>query len=574
VSSSTPILAVADALDVLRAKYSEMLDDVARGERVLWIGAGVSRKQVPDVESLLSRVLTFLRDKIDLSATPDVHREALESIIRVHLPDELDDFLSNPTCWKVPPDLSSLVNVYSTILGTEVGLEAQDYLLWEAVDVRETYGNPGIAPGPEHWLIAFLVHEGVVQEAVTTNWDGLIEHAVRTSSIDEDPEKVSVLLSQESFRLGRARFKLYKAHGCAVLARADETYRQYLVAQTFDINTWRDNPIFTSMVDKLRELAKNRESLMLGTSFQDSNLLGRIASATQDLRWPWNPDDPSCVFAEPQITPIHREALKLVYRDDYFANRVEICDRSAAGMFSGALLGAATLHILLEKLSIGLAYAPSFATSGDVVSDLEGGIEAIKTMLAADAGDSVERVVELIRDGISPLVLRFFEPTTELAHTKYKAIYDQPVKAGVDAQFRHLGIPELSVALGLLGVGLLRDYWTLSLGTGGAIASGVFEVTSRVGGSPPWRLVITRDWAETDAMKATDMWITDPGHLLVVQALGDRPRAVTRGPAGGLGSGRRRPSPESRRVTWLSDLESHSGDTDELAATFRAEVSA
>jgi len=475
--------------------------------------------------------------------------------------------------WSVPSDLSELTNSYSKILATEVGEEDQDYLLWKAVDVRETYGSPDIKPGPEHWLIAILVHEGALGEAVTTNWDGLIERAVRESSIEVEPEKVSVLMSKDSFRTGRAQFKLYKAHGCAVLARADATNRKFLVAQTFDINTWRDNPIFTSMVDKLRDLAKNRESLMLGTSVQDSNLLGRIASATQDLRWPWDPADPACLFAEPEITATQREVLKLVYRDDYPPNRAKICATSALGMFSGPLLAAAVLHVVLEKFKIGLDYAPSFAGSSAVVSDLQAGISRIERLLVEDAGHAQPRIVELLRAGISSLVQRYFEPTTELAHDQYKAVYDHSIRVGADARFRHLELPELSVVLGLLGLGLARDHWTLELGTGVTLDRGVMQLSSTlVGASRSSKVVITRGWAETNALKATDLWVSDPSDLLVIQAVGERPTVPTRGPGGGIGS-RRRFRAQTRRVSWLSQLEAFAGNTDQLIGAFRAEVS-
>lgn len=574
MSSSSTNVTVKDALAALRTGYPALLDDLARGDRVLWIGAGISRDQVPAVDGLLRKVLTFLRDKIDPVKADDVHRDALEGIVHEYLPDELHAFRRDPSAWAIPGDLSHLTTSYSSILATDVGIEDSDYLLWEAVDVRETYGAPGIEPGPEHWLIAFLVHEGVLAEAVTTNWDGLIERAVRDSSMEAVPESVSVLMSQESFRDGRAPFKLYKAHGCAVLAREDSANRKYLVAKSFDINTWRDNPIFTSLVDKLRELAKNRESLMVGTSVQDSNLLGRIASATQDLRWPWDPDDPACLFAEPEITRTHREVLKVVYRDDYTPNRAAIWTISATGMFSGPLLAAATLHILMEKFRIGISYAPSFTGSSKVMAALEGGVTRVEDLIADVAGDDREKLVDLFRGGISSLVQRFFEPTIDLVDSQYRAIHGQAVKGGADAGFRHLGLPQLSVAFGLLGLGLARSHWNLGLGTGGALPRGVLELTpSFATSSGPIRIVITRDWAETNALKSTDLWVSDLGDVLVLQALGERPTTVSRGPGGGLGSGRRVAS-RARRVTWMSSLEPFAGDADDLMDAFRAEVSA
>lgn len=574
-ASPPPIEDVTAALALLRSDYHELLDDVARGDRVLWIGAGVSREQVPEVEPLLRGVLVFLRDKIATGVAPDEHREALRAIVDEHLPSELDAFDKDPGAWAVPSDLKSLVTSYSKILATEVGTEDQDYLLWEGVDVRTAYGDPGISPGAQHRLIAVLALEGALTEAVTTNWDGLTEKAVRESSMDSAPPKVSVLMSQESFREERARFKLYKAHGCAVLAREDEKYRPYLVAQTFDIITWRDNPLFTSLVDKLRELAKNRESLMLGTSIQDANLLQRIAAATQDLVWPWNAMDPSCVFAEPKINATHKEVLKLLYRDDYVANRDEICNLSAAGMFSGALLAAATLHVVMEKFKLGLPLATKFAISAAVVSDLSLGIGEIENQIATEAGSSADLVVEKLTSGISCLVQRFFEPTRELLGQQYRPVHEQSVKAGADTQFRLLHIPELAVALALLGSGTSRGYWDVALGTGGGGAPRGLLLLSSMGAvaGRTLRVVITRDWSETDALKTTDLWATDSEDLLVVQVIGDRPPRTARGPAGGLGTGRRSATREVRRVTWMSELAVHAGETDAMLYAFQAEVS-
>jgi hypothetical protein len=567
-------MTVETALETLRTRYSALLEDIGRGERVLWIGAGVSRDQVPDVGQLLVKLLTHLRDKIVPGVDDDPHLSALQLIIGEHLPDELDDFSKEPRAWHVPTDLSNLSNSYSNILATEVGNEVQDYLLWEAVDVRQTYGSPDLIPGPEHWLIAFLVHEGLLTEAVTTNWDGLIERAVRESSTTPVPEKVSVLMTPESFRSGRAPFKLYKAHGCAVLARIDEGYRKFLVAQTFDINTWQANPIFTSLVDKLRELAKYRESLMVGTSVQDSNLMGRIATATQDLRWSWDRDDPACLFAEPGIGPTQREVLKLFYRDDYTASRAEICEISATGMFSGMLLAAAVVHVVIEKLRIGIAYATFFAGSSSVVTDLQAGVRRFEDLLVADAGDSTTKTVGLLRRGVSSLVQRYFEPDATLADDQYKPVYDEPVKVGVDAKFRHLGLPELSVSIALLGLGIARGHWMLELGTGGDIERGVLRLTqTHAHHGRVTNIVITRDFKETNALKSTDIWASAADDLLVIQANGERPTAATRGLGGGLGS-RRRPEDHAQRVTWLSQLHNFAATTDDLMDAFRAEVSA
>lgn len=179
---------IADALAHLRARSPTLLEDISAVDRVLWVGSGVSYGQVPGLEVLLRRVLEFLQERIDGTPVGADFREALEQIVRDHLPGELAAFQAEPTEWTIPTDLKGLVNSYSTILGTEVGEHPHDYLLWDAVNVRETYGAPSLEPGAQHRLIAYLVHEGLVEEIVTTNWDGLIERAVEESSGPGQPQ--------------------------------------------------------------------------------------------------------------------------------------------------------------------------------------------------------------------------------------------------------------------------------------------------------------------------------------------------------------------------------------------------
>ena len=571
MTSPSPIGTVASALASLRGAHPALLDDVSRGDRVLWVGSGVSRNQVPGLEPLLRKALTFLQTN-DTGAADDPHKRGLEGILGDYLPPELASYRRDPAGWSVPADLSDLVTSYSEILSVGIAGQEQDYLLWVAIDVRETYGSPAIEPGPEHWLISILIHEGVVSEIVTTNWDGLIERATKVSTGSGQPAALGIFMSNESFRTARGRCSLYKAHGCAVLAREDEVYRQYLVAQTADIAIWLSNPIYDGMVERLRALARTRKSLMLGLSVQDYNLMAQIAGASRDLPWNWDPNDPAYIFAEPAIQPSQRSVLQTVYREQYPPNRDAIASLSAAGMYSGLLLAALTLHVLIEKLRIGIDCAPVFAGSANVIESLCKGLERVESYLAEDAGGDIDRLVVLIRRGISSLVCRFFDPGTELVDDEYMPFYGNSLKAGVDEQFRQLDLPALSVAVGLLGLGYARNHWRLVIGTGGSLERGVIQLMSpHLPASSSPKVVITRDWRSTNALMATDLWATDPGELVVIQATGDQPAAMTRGVGGGIGSGRSRR--RSRRQIWLSDLEPHVGSADALLGAFRAEVS-
>ncbi|RHW25398.1 hypothetical protein D0Z08_19410 [Nocardioides immobilis] len=565
-----PIATVGEALASLRANHPSLLDDLNRGDRAFWVGSGVSFDQVPGLGELLHRVLEFLRANIDAAATDDMHRDALDRIIEEHLPSELATFRADPCAWPIPTDLSELETSYSEVLGTEVGDRPQDYLLWDAVDVRQTYGSPDINPGPDHQLIAFLIHEGVLTDIVTTNWDGLLEKAVEESAPAGNPPPLAVVMSSESFRTARGRCTLYKAHGCAVLAREDEANRQYLVAQTTDIAKWLNAAIYAPMVERLRTLARTRRSLMLGLSVQDYNLLSQIAGASEDLPWHWDPRDPAYLFAELVIKTSQRNVLQVAY-DNYTEHRVPICGNSATGMYSGLLLGASVVHVVTEKMRLGISYAPAFAGSAAVVDGLGAGVTRLETGIVEDASGNLGRLVELIRAGISSMTNRYFDPTSTLGDDEYAPFYGQPLGLGVDDHFKRSGLPELSVALGLLGLGVERHHWTMAVGTGTAVESGVIELTSGHLSRKPSKVVLTRDWTATNALTASDLWTSDPGDILVIQATGDHEIRYARGVSGGIGSGRT--AKHDRRQIWLTDLESHAGDIDALMDAFRAEVS-
>jgi hypothetical protein len=231
VAPPLPIGTIAEALASLRANHPGVLDGVSEGDRVLWVGSGVSKDQVPGLEPLLCKLLTFLQAK-DSGAIDDPHKQALEQILENYLPAELGPYQSDPVGWSVPADLNELVTSYSEILSVGVNNQETDYLLWCAVDVRDTYGSPAIEPGADHWLISFLILEGAVSDVVTTNWDGLIERALaRSVGAGPQPPALAIFMSNESFRTQRGRCSLHKAHGCAVLARQDEANRPYLVAK-------------------------------------------------------------------------------------------------------------------------------------------------------------------------------------------------------------------------------------------------------------------------------------------------------------------------------------------------------
>jgi hypothetical protein len=77
-------------------------------------------------------------------------------------------------------------------------------------------------------------------------------------------------------------------------------------------------------------------------------------------------------------------------------------------MFSGPLLGAGVLHVVIEKFMIGLDHAHAFAVSANVVEGLRAGLARLEAHIADEAQTDLDRLVELLRSGISALMRRYF----------------------------------------------------------------------------------------------------------------------------------------------------------------------
>ena len=568
--TSVPPTTVADALVLLQTEYADLLADMGGADRVLWVGSGVSRLQVPPVDELLRKVLQHLKDHMDPGDGTDPCLMTLDHIVKTYLPDEVTGFRADPDCWVVPANLTGLIPRYSEILG-EDDLLTDGYLLWDALNLCESYGSSALIPGPEHELLALLIHEGLVTSIVTTNWDALIEGATGDACEPGADSPLAVMMSNESFRTERGRTILYKAHGCAKAASEDEEAKQFIIARTSDIAKWPSMDIYKSMVETLTSLAKTRRSIMLGLSVQDYNLLQMLAGASVKQPWPWNGNNPAYVFAEPDVGAAQRNVLKVAYGENYSAASSEICERSASGMYSGLLLSAATLHLVIDKVRTGIEYAAAFVGSAPVLDALKHGVTQIETHIAASADDDPRMVVAALRDGISVMVGRFFQPSIELSGTEYAPFYDAPVRPGADNKFKRLRLPELCVALALMGLGTERGLWSLCLGTGSGLDKGVVLLRSATTPDMTARLVVTQDGVAASALKGTDLWTAGSQDLVLVHASGERADSSPRGTGGGIGS--RRTGKRSNREVWLSELVGAAGDADRLLEAFRTEVS-
>jgi hypothetical protein len=242
-----PRTTVEEVLACLEDEFAVFAEAFCRGEYVLWLGSGISRDVVPGVPVLLQRMLEFLRVNIN-DAHPDCRfKKALDEVLDVAgVPDAIRtsvDLSSPVTTWPALDDITNrLVDRYSSVLNVQVREEAADFLVWTGLDVPATYGDPVLEPDVEHFCVAILMLEGVVQSAPTTNWDGLVEAAMQQLVGDAD-RFLSVVVTADDFRASGHQAELVKFHGCAVRAAADEgKYRSRLIARTAQISGWTTKP--------------------------------------------------------------------------------------------------------------------------------------------------------------------------------------------------------------------------------------------------------------------------------------------------------------------------------------------
>src|SRR4051812_22324154 len=86
---------VVRALDVELRGFSEAF---ASGQYSLWVGSAISRDVVPDLKTLMTRVLEVLRDGIDESVVDCPFRVALEEVLQVAgVPDDVRETLNFDT---------------------------------------------------------------------------------------------------------------------------------------------------------------------------------------------------------------------------------------------------------------------------------------------------------------------------------------------------------------------------------------------------------------------------------------------------------------------------------------------
>ena len=351
--------------------------------------------------------------------------------------------------------------------------------------MRARYADPALRPDTEHLCIAaILALEGVASEIASANWDGLVERAVEFLHGDQ---ALVICVRDEDLRNAELLGNLYKFHGCAVRAATDEAeYRKRLIARQPQIDSYTADPTDPLMLTHLIDLIARKPTLMIGLSAQDSNIKNIFIQAKAKLRWEWPSDPPAYVFAEEELGFDQKSLLESVYRDFFNAEtRADILASALLKAFAKPLLVALVLYVLCAKIQTllekGLADMPPHEQQ-----TLAKGALAIRDAVADMVGPApTERLafVKRMMAETAHLLTAFHEGRVRAAgeHT-YCAITEFPIqRMQLQLGLANSGLPQLAIALALLGLGLHAGDWTLSAPNSANPAGGVLDIMARSG---------------------------------------------------------------------------------------------
>lgn len=474
-------ITVPETLALLDGQFASLATGVADDRYVLWLGSGISFGRVDGLRQVVAKVLEFLRVRIVPGDPACRFARALRAALAIAptTPEEdaRIDFTQPVASW---PDVNNIVvrlcSNYARLLDVNVQGEPDDFLLWEAVDLRATFADPAKPPDVEHLCLAILVLEGACTNLASANWDGLIEGAI--AAMTGGQPALSVCARPEDLRNPAPRGRLIKFHGCALLATHNEAvYRPFLVARQSQINGWAAWPESAAVRGRLVDLVSTKPTLMIGLSAQDANIQALFAQAAAQMAWRWPSDPPSFVFSANELGVDHQGLLQNVYRQDMRpGNRQQIVDEARIQAYAKPLLLALVLHLLCSKVRALVDLAPGALPVADRQS-LQDGVIALRDQLAAIVTpnplafinafiDQWGRSLHLIRNGSLTHAAGRYQPLT------VESVANIATNPGLPAS----GLRETAVAVGLIGCGVSRGEWQIDAPASNAVRDGMFRL--------------------------------------------------------------------------------------------------
>jgi hypothetical protein len=386
---SAETITVLETVVLLSEQFRSVAEAVADGSYTLWLGSGISYGRVASLKGIVLRVLTYLQNH---SAAEETSRDFTSALIEAIELAELSteqraqiDLGCPVSTWAdLDLILSRLVSRYSLLLDIRVPHHAPDLLLWEGVDVRETFASDSLEPDAEHLALAAMMIEGVLPRIISANWDPLLEIAVQRLT-GSTSGTLSVCVVPGDIQKPQLQSRLYKFHGCAALAKESPTvYRDYLVGAQSQITGWPHDPNHAAMRHQMISLAVSTPTLMIGLSAQDTDIQDLFVGAKSIMTWAWPSEPPAYAFAEDRLSTMQRNLLKAVYSSNYEEHAHEIEGRALVPAYAKQLLIALLLTTLAAK-ALALAVKVTSADSSSAAL-LASGLNTYRDRVAAAAG--------------------------------------------------------------------------------------------------------------------------------------------------------------------------------------------
>ena len=474
-------ISVKETLGLLDGAFLGVSQGVAEGGYALWLGSGISRDRVIGLDGVLAKLIEFLRSNTT-AAVDCAYRNALEKVLALATPSAEEkasiDFSQPAFDWPcLPTLLSRLWKQYADVLSVEVGKEKLDYLLWVGLDFANTFATQN--SDAEHLAIGMLALEGVITELATANWDGLLEAAIRELGYTDAFYRITV--TGEDLRGPAAAVKLYKFHGCALRAIAQEDkYRPLLVARSAQITGWMSNVTFKIVRDQLQALAQRSRTLMIGMSAQDKNIQDLFGQAGAQQGWKWNDPPAPIVFSAQELGADQKDVLNIAYGHDvYEQNRVEICEEACLKAYGKPLLLGLLLTVLTTKLQTLASDVNVPGLNPAAHDEIAAGIKHLRDCIATAGNADRLSLAKGIAAGLARSRHQLQNGSSPSGAPMYFPIDNEPPN-------RMKGMPrteatgqrEAAVALGLIGLGDKDNEWKASVDDPTDAHSGALRLTS------------------------------------------------------------------------------------------------
>ncbi|MEG3149240.1 SIR2 family protein [Sphingomonas sp. ZT3P38] len=561
-------ISIGETLALLDGDFAEFAAGVANDQYAMWLGSGISLAKFPGLEGVVQIVLEHLQAKVDPVDPQCVFRRSLDRILTlVNLTAEEwqeADYAKPVADWRDRERIcKGLTGAYAPMLDQHPEGTDPDYLIWTAIDVVGRYGDLAVTPGPEHLGLAALIAEGAASDTASANWDPLIERAAE-HLVGTAPGLLQVRVVPEDVKDSSARARLYKFHGCAVLAGIDwPLYRDKIVGRASQIHGWeKKNKVIAG---KLLDLAISKSTLMLGLSTQDTNIQTIFVGAQENLPAAFPTHPPAVVLSENTVGGHQLSLLQNFYQADYANKRQAIETSALLRSYGQSLLPALWLHVVCAKLE---AYAATAAPAlpGPHIDRLRAALRELRDGAAAAAAANAQEAYMLAALPVAGRTISLFRDGKPLGPTA--GVYTPLSINGLgrslaDPNLPSSGLPQLALAAALLGHGQVAGAWSCSISDPADPKSGALQVTGKVQSAE----VFFAANAQAASRIVADGRAAENDNAIIVHSH-EIPPAAPRNPKAAPG----RILPRGRREISLAKLAEGATDLDALFMRFKSEI--